>query len=71
MVGELYKNSFGWFIKYPLVEYIKESDYYETIVIPIDNITNLRLEQNGNKVKFSVFFREDDDTIPFAKINYN
>jgi len=71
MVGELYKNAFGWFIKYPLIQDIKESDYYETSIIPIDNTTNLTLEQIGKNVKFSVFFREDDDTIPFANINPN
>jgi len=71
MVGEVYKNTFGWFIKYPLVEDIKESDYYETIVIPIDNTTNLRLEQIGKSVKFSVFFKDKEDSIPFAKININ
>jgi len=71
MIGELYKNKFGWFVKYPLIEHIKESDYYETSIIPIDNTTNLTLEQIGKNVKFSVFFREDDDTIPFANINPN
>jgi len=71
MIGELYKNKFGWFVKYPLIEHIKESDYYETSIIPIDNTTNLRLEQIGKNVKFSVFFRDEEDSIPFAKINLN
>lgn len=71
MIGELHKNTFGWFIKYPLTEDMNSSNYYELTVIPIDNTTNLKLEETGKKVKFSVFFREDEDLIPFAKIKSN
>jgi len=73
MVGELYKSSMGWAIRFPVLKDKKTQDYGITI-IPIENDIELTDNHLGKVVPFSVKVKSSKTgtgKMPYAKISLN
>lgn len=73
MVGELYKSSMGWAIRYPIYNQKNNFDY-NTTFIPIDDESKLNDKFNGLVVPFSIKIKSkkgERGKMPYAEININ
>lgn len=70
MVGELYKSSMGWAIRYPI--FSKKN--YDTTFIPINNQSKITEDLSGKIVPFSIKFKSkkgEKGKMPYAEIELN
>lgn len=73
MVGELYKSSMGWAIRYPIGDNNKEFAFNVTY-IPIENQSDIKDHHKGMVVPFSIKVKNSKNSkgnMPYAEIELN